>query len=121
MNTDQRMQLTAQDMINRRGKTITYNSIASGAYNPATSSVSTTTTPYTIKSIVRDASSTDFETGTLVNIGNKLVTIAALAMPVAPNTGDNVTLDGMSYLVYAANPIYSGELPVTYSVRMRHQ
>jgi hypothetical protein len=116
---DVRMQKLAQRQIEKRGKTITYSIVTTGAYNPATGSAPTVIVTAQVKAVVTNAGSGDLIAGTLVEQNEKSITIAKLSLAGNPSPNDNLTIDGQKYLVTSADANYAGEAVATYSISAR--
>lgn len=112
----------ARDTIRLVGASVTYTRVVVGAYDPATSSVSTTETPYSIKALVEDYSLVDsgagFASG-LIEFGDKRVTIAQSEISVVPTAGDKITHNGETYTVVRVQKTYSGDNVALFELQAR--
>ena len=106
-------------LINRKGKSIIFNSNSTGTFNPVTRTVDATSQAYPIKAIVRDTGSTNLVNGTLVRMEIKDIKLASLSMPAVPEANDVVTIDGFNYAVYSVNQIFSGEVSVLFELKAK--
>ena len=115
-----KLRATALRLINANGKTVTFTSVAQGAYDPAQSKVVSVETPFTMKAVVEDMGGTDTIANTLILQNEKSFMFAAAAFTIAaPEINDKVTLDGAVYMVYAVTPNYAGDVTVTYNIYAR--
>jgi hypothetical protein len=114
MSLATRITKLAQTGITKYGKTVTYTAIVQGVYDPATSSLSSTTSVFDVKTTVEDW--TDRGQEGQVSIGEKKITIPALSMPVPPTRQDSVLIDGLNYTVFDFDTIYALELTALYVI-----
>jgi hypothetical protein len=115
---DVRARATALRMIQKYGKPITYTRIVSGAYDPATGTAAETPTNHSIKAMVRGISPR--EADGLIRPGDLSVMVAGPSLAFSPSTADQVTIDGLKY-VLASEPVptYSGELVAYWTLLVR--
>jgi len=108
----------AVELIAEYGKSITLTRVAaSGSYDPATASISETSTPETIKAIVEDYKGYEFANG-LILTGDKKLTVAASGL-TAPNVGSTVTIDSVIFTIVSVKTEMSGELAALYYIQAR--
>ncbi|WP_211440926.1 hypothetical protein [Collimonas humicola] len=119
MSFDLRMQQTALRLINKRGKTITYTAVVPGTYDRTSGSAPAIETVSSFRAIVTPGNGQDLTVGELVVRNDKNVVIAGLSLLIAPKPNDQLTVDGESFLVNAANPAYAGELVAVYKLKVR--
>ena len=117
---DTRFRSLATKIINKYGKSITLTSVTTGTYNPATGSVTNTTSSATVKAIVEDYSYQDsgFTEG-LIKVGDKKFTVAAIDLSSAPKPGDTITLGSSTYSVIRVIETWSGEQIASYEIHGR--
>lgn len=122
MSFDLKMVALALRLINKRGQTITYTKITSGAYDPATGTASGGQTSFVIKALADDfnrASDGLAFLGGLVLEGDKRIRFAAAALTFAPLPGDRVAFDGFVMSVQSVKSVSAGELTALYDLRVR--
>lgn len=122
---DTRMRALALRLIAKYGKPATWTSISAVTPNPATGTVTRTSTNYTVTitppSSFDPASlrtSSQFSTGSVATDGEAYVTLAASGLAFVPAPNDILTFDTKAWVVFGVQPIYSGELIAAYSVRI---
>jgi len=110
MSFDSKMVALALKLISKRGKTVTYSDASDSAYDPATGTQTVTRTPYTIKARVQDYTfrnaGSGFEAG-LIREGDKEIMIAASGLAFLPQSGDRVTVDGVTFTALNIKVIYA--------------
>lgn len=119
---DTRFRSLATKLINKYGKSITLTSVTTGTYNPATGSVTNTTSSATVKAIVEDYSYQDSGSGFtegLIKVGDKKFTVAAIDLSSAPKPGDTITLGSSTYSVIRVIETWSGEQIASYEIQGR--
>ena len=119
---DTRFRSLATKLINKYGKSITLTSVTTGTYNPATGSVTNTTSSATVKAIVEDYSYQDSGSGFtegLIKVGDKKFTVAAIDLSSAPKPGDTITLGSSAYSVIRVIETWSGEQIASYEIQGR--
>lgn len=119
---DTKFRSLATELINKYGKSITLTSVTTGTYNPATGSVTNTTSAVTVKAIVEDYNYRDSGVGFtegLIKIGDKKFTVAAIDLSVAPKPGDTITLGSSTYSVIRVIETWSGEQIASYEIQGR--
>jgi len=116
---DTRFRALATRLINKYGKSITLTSVTTGSYNPATGSVTNTTSAASVKALVEDYK-TGFADG-LVKIGDKKFTVAAIDLSSSPKPGDTITLGSATYSVIRVIETWSGEQIASYELQGRIQ
>lgn len=107
----------AAKAIGSYGKTATLNKIAAGTYDPATSAVINTTTPYVVKVLIETYSQGLID-GTLILAGDLKLTMPALNNQV-PVAGDEIVFDGITRKIVAVNSVFSGEQVATFIMQAR--
>lgn len=94
--------------------TITYTS--AGAFDPATQSLSQTTSTATV-SVVIDSYEIS-ERGEFVKQGDLMVLVPALGV-TEPTVKDRITFDGSAYQIVSTSATYSGDNVATWTLQVR--
>lgn len=111
---------TIANLIKMRGGEFVMTVVTAGVYNPATSTVETTTDEYTVKAIVFDAREST-SPGGLIKTGDKQVFIKADATIPAPDTGvGQFIYEGLPYdIVHVKHLNPSGSATMMYEIFVR--
>ena len=116
----------ALTLINRFGTSAVLTRIRS-TYNPATGGVTETPTAYPVKVLV-EGYSNHLRDGSTVQAGDRKLTLAARALPIAPSPvtkagndtfRDTITVAGQTFNVEDAEPVFSGEDVALWTVQGR--
>lgn len=99
------------------GYAVTVKYITSGAYDPATGSVSQTITAFPTVGYVDDYSDRDVD-GTMVLRGDRRVYLSAVGA-TKPSPSDRVSIDGVDYAVIHAKAIPGAGTPSLFDVQIR--
>ena len=114
---DVKFRKLATDKIAQFGKAVTHTVTTAGAYDPATGSLTPSTTTATLKAIISDYKPQAFGVG-LVLAGDKKLSIAAADI-TAPKPGDTITLDGVVWTVMNVQETWSGEQVAMLDIQVR--
>lgn len=115
---DVNARLMAQRMIDRYGKELTFTRVAKGAYNRATSSVTTSTTTQPVRAYLSSPSKQQLEKGVLAS--SEMALIAAKSLTIGdPTPGDRFTFDGKSFTVGWIDKLWSGEQVAMWTVELK--
>lgn len=111
---------TIANLIRTRGGEFTMTNRTSGAYNPATSSVSTVVETFTVRGIVFEAREST-SANSLIRVGDKQVFIKADPQVPAPDaaTGELVYKGKPHRIVWLKELNPSGSLPLMYELFIR--
>ena len=121
MTLDVKARALALRLIGKFGKSVTYTTVATGSYSPATGAVALSEVAYIIKAVIELFGrhyGDGFMTG-LVLEGDRKISFAAQGLAFVPKPGDKVTFDGDTFTALAVSPVYSGELVALYAVHGR--
>lgn len=111
------MAATAHELLTEFGATATLVKVVAGTYDPATGSVGTTETSYTVTMYEEDASGNDVD-GSQIKAGDKLAMISTIGS-VQPETNDRITYQGADWMVVDATRENVNGLACVYYVTMR--
>lgn len=101
-------------MIGTFGASVTYRNIVRGDYDAGTGTSSTTQVDYPLKGIIERVR--EALIGTEVKAGDWRIDIAALALPVVPNTNDVLVVGSGLLRIVRVHPVYSGDEVAVYEV-----
>ena len=120
MTLDATLRPVARQLINQFGKTVTLSKVTQGTYDPVSGTYSSgCTTDHTVKVSPPESYDQADIDGSLVQRDDFEVQLAALGAPAIPEIGDTITMDGESYSIITAPPVYSGELIAVYKLQCR--
>ncbi len=107
-----------QDLLKKYGKSVTFTTFSSKTYNPATGSVSTSSSQvsHRITPPVR------FDTSLIDNTTIEYEDLQTYSDPISTITfevGLGVTIDSRKYQVVSVSPIYSGDDICLYELQLR--
>ena len=106
---------SAQALLDEFGKTITFNSMGAGTYDPSTSTVALSVNgTYTIQAVVEPAPGAG-RSG-LIAQNSRKITIIASSLPVAPAVKDKIGVNGINYVIANIDSYFIDETPVVYVV-----
>jgi len=121
MTLDATGRATASKLIGKYGATVTLKHVTTGAYDPSTGTVGTTTTSETVKSAppkspfsARTGKGGFMIANGLAQVGDKVFMLAAADLASPPKLEDLITFGGYDWTIVSLNPIYSGELVCVY-------
>jgi hypothetical protein len=117
---DVRAAATAKRLINKFGTTVTYTHLVKGTYNPATSSMGSTTqvatfkatigapTDWDLKAMNRPSMNPDVPHTGMLDF-NEVMYIAGSSISFVPAAADTVVQGGNTWTVRQVTAIYSGD------------
>jgi hypothetical protein len=113
------MRSRASALLAKYGKSITYNHISEGSYDPSTGDVSgKTTVTEVLKGLVVNYELAQID-GTTVLSGDRKITFADADLSSAPSPGDTAVLDNEVWSVVSALGTYAGERTALWEVQVR--
>lgn len=100
------------------GESLTLISVTTGVYDPATSSVTETTTNHSITAAVVNYNANQID-GTLIQAGDRKVIVAASGLAVTPKQNDKVTGLGDTVRVISVRTFRESGSTVAYVLQVR--
>jgi len=111
------LQKVAKKVIGKFGGAVTFRVITRGAYNATTGEVSATTSTSSIKGVLDEVKAS--EVNELVKASDKKLTVAALDLSSAPDTGDEVEISSVRYQIVEISTIEQGNTAIVYDLFLR--
>lgn len=99
---------SAKSLINLWGRPCVYKSLVQGVYNPATQTVTNTTTDYNVKAYVAALTYSERQSPNLVDRADQALLIAAVDLDCVPKENDTVVVDGATKTVLAVRTHSTG-------------
>lgn len=121
----------ALSLITKYGITCVYTFNVEGVYNPATSTVTNTTTSQTLKALVEDYAiglrmiqsyGQNLANGQSIIEGDKKITLPGSGLNATPKAGDTISVgktSPMAYNILGVTTLYAGENPALYACHAR--
>ncbi len=115
------MAVTALELITEFGQPVTLRDTVKGSYNPATGTNSPdTTTERTAQGILLDFTGQEFQTNSLIKVGDKKLKIAASGMAAPPTLLSKVIVQGKTWsVVPPLKEINPAGTPLLYEMQVR--
>jgi len=119
---------TVSKMLAKLGTNITYTFVTSGAYDPATATIANNEITQKLKAIVEDYTIALLNrgnmgegqaAGTLIQEGDKKITISGYGLSGIPNTGDKITVGSTTYNVISITTVYASDSVALYACQSR--
>jgi hypothetical protein len=105
--------LQTLSLINEFGRSVTYNRITNGSYNPATSTFSQGQANTTINALVEEEKDIG-KNQSLAVVASKKLSIAANSFAFTPTVVDTITMAGQTYVIQDIDTYLINALPVLY-------
>jgi hypothetical protein len=99
------------------GGTATIRRVTTGTYNPATGTVSESTSDTAVRGVLQDVNLR--EVNDLIRATDKRLLIAAADLAAAPTTADEVIITGATYQVIRVDTIEQDNTAITYELILR--
>lgn len=115
------MAVMALEMITEFGQAVTIRDTVKGIYNPATSKTGPDTiTDRTAQGILLDFSGQEFQTNTLIKVGDKKLKIAASGLSTPPALLSKVIVQGRAWtIIPPLKEINPAGTPLIYELQLR--
>lgn len=114
---------TATRLLTKFGLATTHNSIAEGAYDPATGTVGTTTTAQSGISVLLEYSTKEKgefqQAGTAVDASTRKLLLSVSGITVAPKPADTVVFNSVTYTILQVATLAPGGTPVLYECMVK--
>lgn len=107
-------------IVNRLGKSVTFETVSGGSYDPLTRVVTggtmtpvvkKVTPPYEFKNYLID--------GDNIRVGDLQIDLPASGLTFTPERGWIVVIDTVRYTVIKVSPVYTGEQIALYNLQLR--
>lgn len=115
------MAVMALDLITEYGQAVTIRDAVKGGYNPSTGSTSAdTVTERTSQGILLDFTGQEFQTNTLIKVGDKKLKIAAKGLEHPPTLLSKVVVQGRTWsIIPPLKEINPAGTPLLYELQVR--
>ncbi|RMV03403.1 hypothetical protein [Pseudomonas syringae group genomosp. 3] len=115
------MAVMALDLITEYGQAVTIRDAIKGGYNPATGTTSPdTVTERTAQGILLDFTGQEFQTNTLIKVGDKKLKIAAKGLEQPPTLLSKVVVQGRTWsIIPPLKEINPAGTPLLYELQVR--
>ncbi|MCH5508821.1 hypothetical protein [Pseudomonas syringae] len=115
------MAAMALDLITEYGQAVTIRDAIKGGYNPATGTTSPdTVTERTAQGILLDFTGQEFQTNTLIKVGDKKLKIAAQGLSEPPTLFSKVVVQGRTWsIIPPLKEINPAGTPLLYELQVR--
>jgi hypothetical protein len=107
----------ASKLMAKFGGVATIRSVTPGVYNPATGTVSESTSDTALRGVLEDVSLR--EVNDLIQAGDKRLTIAAADTAAVPTTADRVIISNRSLQIIEVRTIEQDNTAITYELILR--
>jgi hypothetical protein len=111
---------TAQRLIGKFGRGVTFVKMQPGTYNPSTNAISSASSiPYTVKGVRLDYEQDDID-GEVIKLNDLRIFLEAKGLGnIVPDTDDRVQFGTEQWTVVRAKPIIPADIPVYYELQLR--
>ncbi len=115
------MAVMALDLITEYGQTVTIRDAVKGVYNPATGTTSPdTVTERAAQGILLDFTGQEFQTNTLIKVGDKKLKIAAKGLEQPPTLLSKAVVQGRTWsIIPPLKEINPAGTPLLYELQVR--
>ncbi|MEE4341470.1 hypothetical protein V2J66_07575 [Pseudomonas alliivorans] len=115
------MAVMALDLITEYGQPVTIRDAVKGGYNPATGTTSPdTVTERTAQGILLDFTGQEFQTNSLIKVGDKKLKIAARGLSEPPTLLSKVVVQGRTWsIIPPLKEINPAGTPLLYELQVR--
>jgi len=115
------MAAMALDLITEYGQSVTIRDAVKGGYNPVTGTTSPdTVTERTAQGILLDFTGQEFQTNTLIKVGDKKLKIAARGLSEPPTLLSRVVVQGRTWsIIPPLKEINPAGTPLLYELQVR--
>jgi hypothetical protein len=111
------LRATASKLMAKFGGTATIRRVTTGTYNPATGTVSESTSDTAVRGVLQDVNLR--EVNDLIRATDKRLLIAAADLSAPPTTADEVIITGSTYQVIRVDTIEQDNTAITYELILR--
>jgi hypothetical protein len=108
----------AYDAIKYDGLAMTFVKVTPGTYNPATGSVTNTTTSYPTYGIITEYKNFEID-GTLIKRGDKRVILAITSGMPEPNENDSLTINSATWAIKHVSAVMPSGTSIIYAIQVR--
>ena len=112
-----RMAQSALRLIAEKGASLTYRRLVQG-FDPLTGATVTASTDYAVTGVVQEASPGPLD-NSLVRRGDRIVLVAAEALPVVPEAGSVLLLEEVEWSIVHVGAIKPGDTAIAYRLQVR--
>jgi len=115
------MAVMALDLITKYGQTVTIRDSVKGGYNPGSGTTAPdTVTERTAQGILLDFTGQEFQTNTLIKVGDKKLKIAARGLSEPPTLLSKVVVQGRTWsIIPPLKEINPAGTPLLYELQVR--
>ena len=114
---DDRLGALARRVLARTGKPMILITHRPLTYDPETGLVTTNEGQHEIQGLIENYQAHDISD--LIKQGDRRVMIAAVTLPVPPEPGDTLQIDGAQFRIITVEAAYSGVRPALFSLQIR--
>lgn len=107
------------ELVSDLGKVVTARVKSAQVYDESGSSVSETSTDYSIKVLPPEKFDISYIDGDVIRATDLKTLVAASGLAFQPTPGMQLLLDAKTYLAVAVSPIYSGEQICAWEMQLR--
>ena len=112
-----RMAQSALRLIAEKGASLTYRRLVQG-FDPLTGATVTASTDYAVTGVVQEASPGPLD-NSLVRRGDRIVLVAAEALPVVPEAGSVLLLEEVEWSIVHVGAIKPGDTAIAWRLQVR--
>ncbi|MEQ8252192.1 MAG: hypothetical protein RIB41_13210 [Oceanibaculum nanhaiense] len=112
-----RMAQSALRLIAEKGASLTYRRLVQG-FDPLTGATVTASTDYGVTGVVQEASPGPLDNA-MVRRGDRLVLVAAGALPLVPEAGSVLLLEGSEWSIVHVGAIKPGDTAIAWRLQVR--
>ena len=112
-----RMAQSALRLIAEKGASLTYRRLVP-SFDPLTGATVTARTDYAVTGVVQEASPGPLD-NSLVRRGDRIVLVAAEALPVVPEAGSVLLLEEVEWSIVHVGAIRPGDTAIAYRLQVR--
>lgn len=105
-------------LIDKLGREVTLRRVSAGAYNPATSSATNTTSDDAGKALLLKYSK-DVIDGEVIRTDDRKCVFAATTLAVTPRPSDRIVYSGKQYIIKEVQEVYEAENVIIYICQVR--
>lgn len=112
-----RMAQSALRLIAEKGASLTYRRLVQG-FDPLTGATVTARTDYAVTGVVQEASPGPLDNA-VIRRGDRIVLVAASALPVVPEAGSVLLLEGSEWSIVHVGAIKPGDTAIAWRLQVR--